>query len=111
MTATPKLAATKPKLRLAPRTQQAQESSFMSSDDSIDISQLAGMASIFIWGLVLTKAKSGLEAADSSESGKVGGLLSKIMTMIVLIAVSALFKLVANITGSPSAATTFSQDV
>lgn len=64
---------------------------------------MANIASIFIWGLVLTKAKSGLEAADSKESSQVGGLLSKALSMIVLIGVSAIFKLVANITGTQPA--------
>lgn len=113
MTASPKVAAAKPKLKLAPRAKleqdQQPDESFMDADGSFDITQLANMASIFIWGLVLTKAKSGLEAADTKESGTVGGLLSKAVSIIVLIGVSAIFKLVANITGTQPAFPTYQE--
>jgi hypothetical protein len=48
-----------------------------------------------IWGMVLAKARSGLEAVETQDSSKVGGLLSKVTSLIVLIAVSAICKMVA----------------
>lgn len=95
---TPK-AAPKPRLRLAPHIGDGQEQAqFIAADGSYDISSMASYASVFIWGLVLTKARSGLEASDSKDSSKVGGLLQRATSLIALICASALFKLIAVMT-------------
>lgn len=52
---------------------------------------------MLIWGMVLAKARNGLEAVESKDSSKVGGLLSNVTNLIMLIAASAVFKLVATI--------------
>ena len=61
----------------------------------MDITSAANVASMFIWGLVLAKAKSGLEAVETQDTSKVGGLLSRATSLIMLIAMSAICKLVA----------------
>jgi len=60
--------------------------------------EMAGMfsgLSVFIWGLVLAKARQGMEAAGTKDSGSVGGLLKKSAGVIFLIAVASVFQLMA----------------
>merc|ERR1712226_1657191 len=60
--------------------------------------QMAGMfsgVSVFIWGLVLTKARQGMEAAGTKDSGSVGGLLKKSAGLIFMIAVASVFQLMS----------------
>lgn len=61
------------------------------------------MVSMMIWGLVLTKARAGLEAVESNDASKVGGLLSRAVSLIVLIGAAAIFKLVATVSQAPEA--------
>ncbi len=68
---------------------------FVGADGTLDITSMANLASMAIWGMVLAKARSGLEAVETQDSSKVGGLLSKVTSLIVLIAVSAICKMVA----------------
>ena len=75
---------------------------FMGADGTVDIAQAASVASMLIWGMVLTKARNGLEAVESKDSSKVGGLLSRVTSLILLIAASAFFKLVATISAEPA---------
>ena len=56
------------------------------------------MASMAIWGLVLAKARSGLEAVETKDTSKVGSLLSRVVSLIVLICSASVFKLIANAT-------------
>lgn len=88
-----------PKKTATPRLKQSNSSDstgmFMATDGSVDIASAANVASMFIWGLVLAKAKNGLEAAESKDSSKVGGILSKATSLIMLVVVSAVCKLIA----------------
>jgi hypothetical protein len=94
----------KPKLASPHRLRQSSsDMSFTAADGSIDISQMANMISMMIWGLVLTKARAGLEAAESKDTSKVSGLLSRAVSLIALIASAAIFKLVATMS-EPSTA-------
>lgn len=84
MSATPKAAAPKhPKLKLAPSSSphvaQADNTDltnymnidgtqFTGADGSIDIHTLMSAASMLIWGLVLAKARSGLEAVETKDT-------------------------------------------
>jgi hypothetical protein len=87
----------KPKAAPQYRLRQSNDNPFGTADGSVDVSQMANMISMMIWGLVLTKARAGLEAVDSKDASKVGGLLSRAVSLIVLIGAAAIFKLVSTI--------------
>jgi len=53
---------------------------------------------VLIWGLVLAKARSGLEAVETKDTSKVSGLLSRVASLIGLIICASVFKLVASLT-------------
>jgi len=60
--------------------------------------EVAGMLSgisVFIWGLVLAKARQGMEAAGTKDSGSVGGLLKKSAGLMFLIAVASIAQLMS----------------
>lgn len=90
----------KPQAATQHRLKQANDASV---DGSVDISQMANMVSMMIWGLVLTKARAGLEAVESNDTSKVGGLLSRAVSLIVLIGAAAIFKLVSTVSQAPEA--------
>lgn len=90
--ATPK-AATQHKLKQSNSSDPM--SMFTGADGTLDITSMANLASMAIWGMVLAKARSGLEAVETQDTTKVGGLLSKVTSLIVLITVSAICKMVA----------------
>lgn len=55
----------------SPRVAQSDQNSFTNSvtyEGEIDISQLVHGASVFIWGLILAKARSGLEAVGTKDT-------------------------------------------
>jgi hypothetical protein len=95
----------KPKAASHRLRQSSTDASFMAADGSIDIAQMANMISMMIWGLVLTKARAGLEAVESKDTSKVSGLLSRAVSLIALIAAAAIFKLVATMSQAPTGAT------
>ena len=86
------------KLKLAPKVGATTETAMPAADGSVDFSQLANMASMTIWGLVLAKARSGLEAVETKDTSKVSSLFSRVVSLIVLICSAAIFKLIANAT-------------
>lgn len=86
------------KLKLAPKVGATTETVMPVADGSVDFSQLANMASMTIWGLVLAKARSGLEAVETKDTLKVSSLFSRVVSLIVLICSAAVFKLIANAT-------------
>ena len=51
--------------------------------------------SALVWGLVLAKARQGMEAAGTKDSGSVGGLLKKSAGLMFMIAVASVFQLMA----------------
>lgn len=51
--------------------------------------------SLAIWGLIVSKAKSGLEAASSSDEKSVGSLVKRIGTFCGLIVVASLCQLMS----------------
>jgi len=52
-------------------------------------SQAFSSISVMIWGLVVAKAKSGVDAAQSKDASSVGGLVKKVGTICALIAVAS----------------------
>lgn len=64
----------------------------MSAEGS-EIQNICNVLSIAVWGLVMTKAKSGLSATEQGKtSSSVKGLFSKAATMIALITTASLLK-------------------
>ena len=56
--------------------------------------EMSGMfsgISVFIWGLVLAKARSGMDAATQKDAGTVGGLLKRSAGIIFMIAIASVF--------------------
>jgi hypothetical protein len=49
--------------------------------------------SVAIWGLVVTKAKAGVEAASNKDSNTVSGLVKKVGAICALIAAASVFQL------------------
>jgi len=64
------------------------------SDDGMQ-STFSGI-SVFIWGLVLAKAKQGMTAASTKDSSSVGGLLKKSAGLIFLIVVASVCQLMSS---------------
>jgi len=96
------------KLKLAPKVgaTESTETLMPAADGSVDFSQLANMASMTIWGLVLAKARSGLEAVETKDTSKVSSLFSRVVSLIVLICSAAVFKLIATATENMKPAAT-----
>lgn len=60
--------------------------------------EMSGMfngVSVFIWGLVLAKARSGMDAASQKDTGTVGGLLKRSAGLIFMIAIASVFQLLS----------------
>jgi len=62
-----------------------------------DMSTTLTALSAMLWGLVVVKAKQGLNASDSKDHATVGNSLRKAAKLIVLIMVSACVKFVAEL--------------
>lgn len=60
------------------------------SGETSQSAQTFSMVSVAIWGLVVAKARTGMEASTKSDSTTVGGLVSKVGTICGLIAAAAL---------------------
>ena len=65
------------------------------AEETDEMSGMFSGISVFIWGLVLAKARSGMEAASSKDSGSVGGLLKKAAGLIFMIAIASVFQLLS----------------
>lgn len=52
--------------------------------------------SMLIWGLVVSKAKTGLEAVKSGEEATVGGYIKKVGALIAMIVVASGANIMAN---------------
>jgi len=74
----------------------AAEDIFM--DESV--STACSAISCFIWGLVVTKAKSGLAASNTKDSSVVGGLLKKTGSLIMMISIAAAFQMASEMQNS-----------
>lgn len=70
--------------------------SFMTGQ--VDTTQILDGVSMLIWGLVVTKAKSGLNAVNSKDAASVGGFLKKTASLCGLILVAATFKIASDYT-------------
>jgi hypothetical protein len=81
---------------------------FTADDGSYDLAAMANFASMAIWGMVVSKARSGLEAVNTKDSSKVNGLLKKTTQLISLITFASIFKLIAVLMEEPVAAPTVS---
>lgn len=60
------------------------------------LAQTFSYLSVAIWGLVVAKAKAGVEAAQKSDSGSVGALVKKAGVICALIAAGSFFQLASN---------------
>lgn len=69
------------------------------AEETDEMSSMFSGISVFIWGLVLAKARSGMEAATTKDSGNVGGLLKKSAGLMFLIGVASVFQLVSTYKG------------
>jgi len=65
------------------------------AEETDEMSGMFSGISVFIWGLVLAKARSGMEAANTKDSGSVGGLLKKSAGLIFMIAAASVFQLLS----------------
>ena len=63
------------------------------ADDANEMGSMFSGISVFIWGLVLTKARQGMEAANTKDSEKAGGLLKKSAGLIFMIVAASVFQL------------------
>ena len=55
--------------------------------------QTFSFVSVAIWGLVVTKAKAGVEAAQNKDANTVSGLVKKVGAICALIAAASIFQL------------------
>jgi len=58
--------------------------------------QTFSFISVAIWGLVVTKAKAGVEAASNKDAGTVSGLVKKVGAICALIAAASIFQLMGS---------------
>jgi hypothetical protein len=82
----------------APRRTYGGKPRLGASNEAVDTDETASLfsgISVFIWGLVFTKAKQGMEAAGTNDSAKAGGLLKKSAGLIFMIIVASVFQLMS----------------
>ena len=60
------------------------------------LNTVSSALSVFIWGIVMAKAKSGFSVAGSKDAATVKSTVGSIITMSVLIALASLAKLNAD---------------
>ena len=65
------------------------------AEEADGMTDMVSGISVFIWGLVLAKARQGMEAASTKDSESVGGLLKKSAGLIFMIAVASAFQLLS----------------
>ena len=76
-------------------------------DEMSQYAPIFNSLSVAIWGLVVTKAKSGMEAASNKDANTVGGIVKKVGAICALIAGASMLQLMANMnTASPVEAVT-----
>ena len=66
------------------------------ADGTNEMGSMFNGISVFIWGLVLTKARQGMEAANTKDSEKAGGLLKKSAGLIFMIVAASVFQLLSS---------------
>jgi hypothetical protein len=76
-----------------PRLRASPDDLLNSSSDNIDFTALSSTFSMFIWGLVMAKAKTGFNASGSKDKESVGQAFKKLLGMVALISVATLAKL------------------
>lgn len=75
--------------RLRTSNVQDQSSLFFNADGSLDATTALHGVSVLIWGLIVTKAKQGLNAADCEDSATVSGFVQKTFALCSMILVAA----------------------
>lgn len=78
-----------------------------SAEGSDAYGQTFSALSLALWGLVVSKAKAGMDASKSTESASVGGLVKKVGVISALIACASVFQLMSTMnTSNPVKAVT-----
>jgi len=70
------------------------------ADEADQYKQTFNFLSVAIWGLVITKAKAGVEAASNKDANTVGGLVKKVGAICALIAAASVFQLMGTMNHS-----------
>jgi len=65
------------------------------AEETDEMSSMFSGISVFIWGLVLAKAKQGMAAVGTKDSGTVGGMVKKAAGLIFMIAAASVFQLMS----------------
>lgn len=73
-------------------------------DDVSNFAPVFSSLSVAIWGMVIAKAKTGMEAATKNDSATVGGLLKKTGFVIAMIVAASVFQLMAAMNTTTKAA-------
>ena len=55
-----------------------------SQDDNLDVKALSQTISMFVWGLILAKAKTGYAAASNKDAGQVSSQFKSIVVLLVM---------------------------
>lgn len=76
------------------------------TDDYASSASTFSALSAFIWGLVLQKARKGVEAAGSKDTQTVSGLLKKGGMLVFMIAAASLCTFMANVNETPASLNT-----
>lgn len=63
---------------------------------NLDVKALCSTVSMFVWGLVLAKAKTGFSAALSKDKEAVGSSYKRFISIIALVGVASVVKLNAD---------------
>ena len=66
--------------------------SIFSTQGDMDMPSVLSGLSVFMWGMVLSKARSGLAAASSKDTSEVAGQLKKSGALILMITAASIFK-------------------
>ena len=65
------------------------------AEETDEMGNMFSGLSVFIWGLVLAKAKQGMAAVGTKDSGSVGGMVKKAAALISMIAIASVFQLLS----------------
>lgn len=66
---------------------------FFDSKGEVDLSAISSTFSMFIWGIVMAKAKTGLTASASKDKETVGVAFKKLLGMVALVTIASVAKL------------------
>ena len=69
-----------------------QFSKYVNADGNLNLSAVSSTLSMFIWGLVMAKARAGFTAASSKDQGVVSSGFGKMIGLMFLIGVAGLAK-------------------